>query len=50
VASDPALERWQQMQRDLRALAAPDFAALTVAVEAMENLAAGRTHELARLL
>ena len=43
-ASDPALERWQQVQRDLRALAAPDLAALTVAVEALENVAAGRTH------
>ena len=50
AASDPALERWQQVQRDLRALAAPDLAALTVAVEALENLAAGRTHDLARLL
>ncbi|HEY4975021.1 MAG TPA: hypothetical protein VII41_15515, partial [Steroidobacteraceae bacterium] len=48
--SDPALERWQQVQRDLRALAAPDLAALTVAVETLENLAAGRTHDLAGLL
>jgi glutamate dehydrogenase len=47
---DPALARWQQMQRDLHALAAPDLAALTVAVEALENLAAGRAHELVRLL
>ena len=49
-ASDPALERWQQLQRDLRALPVPDLAALTVAVQALENLAAGRTHDLARLL
>jgi glutamate dehydrogenase len=47
---DPALERWQQLQRDLRALATPDLAALTVAVEALENLAAGRTQDLAGLL
>ena len=47
---DPALERWQQVQRDLRALAAPDLAALTVAVEALDGLAAGRTHDLVRLL
>jgi hypothetical protein len=38
------------LQRDLHALASPDLAALTVAVEALENLAAGRTHELVRLL
>jgi glutamate dehydrogenase len=50
AARDAALERWQLVQRDLRALAAPDLAALTVAVEALENLAAGRTHQLARLL
>jgi glutamate dehydrogenase len=49
-AGDPALERWQQVQRDLRALATPDLAALTVAVEALENLAAGRAHDLAGLL
>jgi glutamate dehydrogenase len=49
-SGDPALERWQQLQRDLRALATPDLAALTVAVEALENLAAGRTQDLARLL
>jgi len=49
-ASDPALERWQQVQRDLRALPAPDLAALTIAVETLEHLAAGRTHDLARLL
>ena len=50
LAGDPALERWQQVQRDLRALATPDLAALTVAVEALENLAAGRAHDLAGLL
>jgi glutamate dehydrogenase len=49
-ASDPALERWQQVERDLRALPAPDLAALTIAVETLENLAAGRAHDLARLL
>ena len=37
-----ALERWQQVLRDLRALATPDLAALTVAVEALEGLAATR--------
>ena len=49
-ARDPALDRWQQLQRDLRVLAVPDLAALTVAVEALENLAAARTHDLAHLL
>ena len=34
-----ALERWEQMLRDLRALTTPDLAALTVAVEALESLA-----------
>jgi glutamate dehydrogenase len=37
-----ALERWEQVLRDLRALATPDLAALTVAVEALETLAATR--------
>ena len=50
LAADPALERWLQVQRDLRALATPDLAALTVAVEALENLASGRAHDLAGLL
>jgi glutamate dehydrogenase len=49
-ASNPALERWLQVQRDLRTLAAPDLAGLTVAVEALENLAAEPTHDLAALL
>ena len=35
-----ALERWEQVLRDLRALATPDLAALTVAAEALEALAA----------
>jgi glutamate dehydrogenase len=34
-----ALERWEQVLRDLRALATPDLAALTVAVETLEALA-----------
>jgi NAD-specific glutamate dehydrogenase len=34
------LERWEQVLRDLRALATPDLAALTVATEALEALAA----------
>jgi len=34
------LERWEQVLRDLRALATPDLAALTVAAEALEALAA----------
>jgi glutamate dehydrogenase len=37
-----ALERWEHMLRDLRALATPDLAALTVAVETLEALAATR--------
>jgi glutamate dehydrogenase len=41
-AARSALERWEQMLRDLRALATPDLAALTVAVEALEALAATR--------
>jgi glutamate dehydrogenase len=48
--AEPALERWQQMLRDVRSLATPDFAALTVAVEALETLATGRHKTLARLL
>jgi glutamate dehydrogenase len=39
---DPLLERWQQMLRDVRSLATPDFAALTVAVETLESLASAR--------
>jgi glutamate dehydrogenase len=50
AASDAALERWQQVQRDLRALAAPDLAGLTVAVETLDTLAAAGAHDLARLL
>jgi glutamate dehydrogenase len=41
VRSDPALERWQQTLRDVRALATPDLAALTVAVEALDGVATG---------
>jgi glutamate dehydrogenase len=37
-----ALERWEQVLRDLRALATPDLAALSVAVEALESLATPR--------
>jgi len=43
-----ALERWEQVLRDLRALATPDLAALTVAVETLEALAS--TKAPARLL
>jgi glutamate dehydrogenase len=50
VAADPALERWQQMLRDVRSLTTPDFAALTVAVESLEALASGRHQTLAGLL
>jgi hypothetical protein len=50
VTTDPALERWQQILRDVRSLAAPDLAALTVAVEALEILATGRNKTLASLL
>jgi glutamate dehydrogenase len=38
-AARSALERWEQVLRDLRALATPDLAALTVAVETLESLA-----------
>jgi glutamate dehydrogenase len=48
--AEPALERWQQMLRDVRLLATPDFAALTVAVEALEMLATGRLKTLASLV
>jgi glutamate dehydrogenase len=41
-AARATLERWEQILRDLRALATPDLAALTVAVEALESLAATR--------
>jgi len=39
-AARGALERWEQVLRDLRTLATPDLAALTVAAEALEALAA----------
>jgi len=42
-AARGARERWEQVLRDLRALATPDLAALTVAVEALESLAATRS-------
>ena len=41
-AARAALERWEAVLRDLRALATPDLAALTVAVETLEALAATR--------
>jgi NAD-specific glutamate dehydrogenase len=44
------LERWQQMLRDVRALATPDFAALTVAVQTLETLANARNKALAGLI
>jgi len=39
-AARAALERWEQVLRDLRALTTPDLAALTVAVETLQSLAA----------
>jgi len=39
AAAHRALEHWEQVLRDLRALATPDLSALTVAVEALELLA-----------
>ena len=50
AASEPAMQRWQLLLRDLRALVKPDLAALTVAVEALSALAAGRCQDLAGLL
>ena len=49
-AGEPALQRWQQMLNDLRALAHADLPALTVALEALENLATVRPQQLAHLL
>ncbi|HEX4025235.1 MAG TPA: NAD-glutamate dehydrogenase [Steroidobacteraceae bacterium] len=49
-AMEPALQRWQQLLSDLRAVASADLAALTVALEALENLAAARPQSLAHLL
>jgi NAD-specific glutamate dehydrogenase len=42
TVAQAALEHWEQVQRDLKTLATPDLAALTVAVEALEGLAATR--------
>jgi NAD-specific glutamate dehydrogenase len=50
TVSDPLLERWQQMLRDVRALAIPDFAALSVAVETLQALASGRNRAVAGLI
>jgi glutamate dehydrogenase len=47
---DAGLERWNQMLRDVRSLTTPDFAALTVAVEALSNLAAGHRSAFATVL
>jgi len=41
-AARGALERWEQVLRDLRALATPDLAALTVAVQELEALASSK--------
>ena len=49
-AGEPALQRWQQILSDLRALAHADLAALTVALETLERLAAVRPQHLAHLL
>jgi glutamate dehydrogenase len=48
-AAAPALQRWQQVLSDLRSLAHPDLAALTVALQALENLATARPRNLMRL-
>jgi len=50
AAGETALERWRQVLRDVRALTAPDLAALTVAVEHLQALAAGLIQNAARLL
>jgi len=42
ASAQRALEHWEQVLRDLRALATPDLSALTVAVEALESLASTR--------
>jgi NAD-specific glutamate dehydrogenase len=39
AAARAAVERWEEVLRDLRALPGVDLAALTVAVEALETLA-----------
>ncbi len=50
AAAEPALQRWRQVLSDVRALANADLAALTVALEALENLQAARPRHLAHLL
>ncbi|MGH8256365.1 MAG: NAD-glutamate dehydrogenase domain-containing protein, partial [Steroidobacteraceae bacterium] len=50
AAIGPALQRWRQVLSDVRALASADLAALTVALDALENLAAARPRSLAHLL
>jgi glutamate dehydrogenase len=46
----PALQRWQQLVTELQALPTVDFAALTVAVEALGALAAARPQQALALL
>jgi glutamate dehydrogenase len=50
LPQDAKLMRWQQMLRDVRSLATPDFAALTVAVEALVELSDGRHASLAAIV
>ena len=48
--AEPALQRWQAVLGELRALPSPGVPALLVALQALENLAAGRSHGAAHLL
>ncbi len=50
VEEDPALQRWQQLLGELRALPSSDFPALSVAVEALERLASERPQKTLALL
>ncbi len=50
ASTESAIERWRHVLRDVRALAAPDLAALSVAVQALETLAAGRIQAIVRVL
>ncbi len=49
-AAESALQRWQRVLSDLRSLPAPNAPALIVALEALENLASGRSHSPGHLL
>jgi glutamate dehydrogenase len=50
VEEDPALQRWQQLLAELRALPSCDFPELSVAVEALERLASERPQKTLALL